>query len=294
MSTPPPSTSSSRMTCRRCTQSFDSRNKLMRHVFRDHSPPGSAKVNSPVLPAARTVKQSRPQQQQRQTSNPPSLSIHPPAQPVPPPSSSSVHPFLILSKEQQILFVFHVLRIFFSVVMKQHEKQQNQYPQNQQLPLPFLRAAEPASPDLSSPTLQGSIPDEQHHWQQQHSNSQGLAFRGGPAVPDCLDQFYQDEKELMGKGKEQEEHVGFAGGTEEMGSLRGQEEENNDFDDNDDNDDDDNDNDDEDDEDDDDDDEGGGASLSSPDYEDTGTRGWRNSLSSGSRSSDSWEYSDLD
>ncbi|KAK4184646.1 hypothetical protein QBC35DRAFT_505522 [Podospora australis] len=164
-----------RMTCRRCTQSFDSRNKLMRHVFRDHSPPGAARhtVNSggggggspanpraggPIRTTLRGNARDHPPASPESTATattttltanhtPPIQILKPPAgDKIPLPRLSSVHPFLTLSKEQQILYTLKVLYILFSVAMKQHAEDEQMQHQTQGF-VPFI-APSSESPDF--------------------------------------------------------------------------------------------------------------------------------------------------
>ncbi|KAK4175079.1 hypothetical protein QBC36DRAFT_332264 [Triangularia setosa] len=178
--------SPTRHKCRRCAQSFDSRNKLMRHVFGDHPPPGSARretssaprktpaatvgpppaeprspTTSPGMPTLEAIPLSPVESQSENNDNytierPRNQHYHP-------------HPFLTFSKEQQLIFVFRILYVLFNVAMKLHEEAKQNQQRLQRLghldwdvmtPEPVTP---PESPVLVSPTMDFVGPAEQHH-----------------------------------------------------------------------------------------------------------------------------------
>ncbi|KAK0673136.1 hypothetical protein QBC41DRAFT_312232 [Cercophora samala] len=181
--------SPTRHKCRRCAQSFDSRNKLMRHVFGDHPPPGSAKREASSAPRRTPAATIGPAEPLSPTTSPGTPT--PEAIPLSPVESHGEsndnytterpryqhnhhrnhhpHPFLTFSKEQQLIFVFRILYVLFSVAMKQHEEAKQNQQRLQRLghldwdimtPEPVTP---PESPVLVSPTLDFVAPAEQHH-----------------------------------------------------------------------------------------------------------------------------------
>ncbi|KAK4198770.1 hypothetical protein QBC40DRAFT_283229 [Triangularia verruculosa] len=173
--------SPTRHKCRRCAQSFDSRNKLMRHVFGDHPPPGSARretaprkplsttvaeplspTTSPGTPTAEAIPLSPVESHNENSDNYYTTEL-PRLQPHHP------HPFLTFTKEQQLIFVFRILYVLFNVAMKQHEEaKQNQQRLQRLGHLDWdIMAPEPVtppeSPVLVSPTMEFVAPLVQHH-----------------------------------------------------------------------------------------------------------------------------------
>ncbi|KAK4654993.1 hypothetical protein QC762_405660 [Podospora pseudocomata] len=177
--------SPTRHKCRRCAQAFDSRNKLMRHVFGDHPPPGSTRrdaSSAPRKPPAATIGPAEPLSPTASPETPPPGAI--PLSPVESHSGNNdnytterprnqhsyhPHPFLTFSKEQQLIFVFRILYVLFNVAMKQHEEAKQNQQRLQRLghldwdimtPEPVTP---PESPVLVSPTMDFVAPKEQHH-----------------------------------------------------------------------------------------------------------------------------------
>ncbi|KAK0744487.1 hypothetical protein B0T21DRAFT_357898 [Apiosordaria backusii] len=177
--------SPTRHKCRRCAQSFDSRNKLMRHVFGDHPPPGSARretSNAPrKTPAATVGPPAEPKSPTTSTGTPTPDAI--PLSPVeshgenndnytterPRTQHYHPHPFVTFSKEQQLIFVFRILYVLFNVAMKQHEEAKQNQQRLQRLghwdwdvitPEPVTP---PESPVAVSPTMAFVAPTEQRH-----------------------------------------------------------------------------------------------------------------------------------
>ncbi|KAH6618245.1 hypothetical protein B0J18DRAFT_436910 [Chaetomium sp. MPI-SDFR-AT-0129] len=110
-----------RTKCRLCGESLPSRNKLMRHLYRNHKPPRDKQkalkegANIPPSPDPSSAP-SPPDQQQSERASPP-LSNTPPSEP--PPTRSSVHPFLLLTDAQKTRFTLFVIFAIFTVAGNQ-------------------------------------------------------------------------------------------------------------------------------------------------------------------------------
>ncbi|KAK4135072.1 hypothetical protein BT67DRAFT_290742 [Trichocladium antarcticum] len=112
--------SPSRKTCRRCGQQFQTRNKLMRHLFDSHTPPKPSHVGAKT--AAKTA-----------AARDAAVLVSPPSGPRPPDPPASrparpprVHPFSMLSQQGQIAFTLNILCLIFAVGLKQQEQEQEQ------------------------------------------------------------------------------------------------------------------------------------------------------------------------
>ncbi|KAL2140139.1 hypothetical protein VTI28DRAFT_4221 [Corynascus sepedonium] len=96
-----------RTTCRTCGESFKSRNQLMRHLYRNHpGKPAKVKSSPPKIsqpsPMPHALATPKPAQSQSQSQ-----------------SQSQVHPFSLLSPQQQLAFAGHVMRAIFAVGIRQ-------------------------------------------------------------------------------------------------------------------------------------------------------------------------------
>ncbi|KAL2187660.1 hypothetical protein L209DRAFT_753736 [Thermothelomyces heterothallicus CBS 203.75] len=103
-----------RTTCRTCGEKFKSRNQLMRHLYKSHpgkpakskaSPKATQPRIAPQSPVAPKPGHSQPHSQSQSQSR------------------SRVHPFALLSYQQQVAFAGHVLFAIFSIGMKQLEEE---------------------------------------------------------------------------------------------------------------------------------------------------------------------------
>ncbi|KAK4244315.1 hypothetical protein C7999DRAFT_17404 [Corynascus novoguineensis] len=92
-----------RTTCRTCGETFKSRNQLMRHLYRNHpGKPAKGKSSPPKtsqpFPVPHALATPKPAKSQ---------------------SQSQVHPFSLLSPQQQLAFAGHVMRAIFAVGIRQ-------------------------------------------------------------------------------------------------------------------------------------------------------------------------------
>ncbi|KAL2169365.1 hypothetical protein VTG60DRAFT_6139 [Thermothelomyces hinnuleus] len=110
-----------RTTCRTCGEKFKSRNQLMRHLYKSHPGKPAKSKSSPKATQPRVAPQSpvapKPGHSQSRSQSQ---------------SQSRVHPFALLSYQQQLAFAGHVLFAIFSIGMKQLEEEKEKEEQQRE------------------------------------------------------------------------------------------------------------------------------------------------------------------
>lgn len=112
---------SKQQTCRHCRRQFQTRNKLMRHLFKSHPPPDSSASTTTRPPVKRPG---------------PKFPVEAPPKPATPRRAGpQVHPFALLSHDQQLALALYMLYILFVAGLKQREQERKEDQGDREMPI---------------------------------------------------------------------------------------------------------------------------------------------------------------